>query len=613
MKSNKNLIIGCLSLMVLNGCANTQQPVQDPLQHTKQLIKKGHGDLYDNGAFHVPNTKISLIPPGPTAMEFAKDLAGIRAKQSFEKSLKNARDAVYLVADGTRKSFKVASTVHDNTHEIAQYITQYSRDNSQLLIYRAYPHTKEIIGEAWQSAERIEYKLNTAADNTIRNTEKVRQSMDKVAAYADGSFTRSLDTAKELSSTTNHLAKEGFNYALSEFIQGYAALPQSLASRMDKITNHSSLNDFSNNYQASLAYREKRSDFYSDVVINATDHYQEEVTGSFNKATSAFDNVDETGFSLAVLQATRWVLQGMFWDGLIKPVGKLAVGSVGYLTVNTVTFPVMLVASQTAPVAEVAVAISWNTAAMAYDVIAPTAIAATASLFSVAGMAAGQSIAGITVAGGTALEGSRYLVKGAALIVEGSGKVAGHSITYIAVPLSTAGIKLAGSAAGVVIGSADAVAGSALFVAGETAAATTQVVGNLTAGTTLVAGTTTSAIVGVGLGVYELSKAVVVPTSYALGGGIVLGYGSTSQIAAHSILAVSDAAYLVLSLEGPRWVLYAVKGTLDSGEQLIPGTLLNLEKMQDAGETFYQLPISEENMHQLLEAIPEDLPRNQSH
>jgi hypothetical protein len=39
-------------------------------------------------------------------------------------------------------------------------------------------------------------------------------------------------------------------------------------------------------------------------------------------------------------------------------------------------------------------------------------------------------------------------------------------------------------------------------------------------------------------------------------------------------------SYLVLSLEGPRWVLYAVKGKLGKGEDLVPGAMLDLKLMQ---------------------------------
>ena len=125
-------------------------------------------------------------------------------------------------------------------------------------------------------------------------------------------------------------------------------------------------------------------------------------------------------------------------------------------------------------------------------------------------------------------------------------------------------------------------------------------------------GTATSVAAGTTVGVYELSKAVVVPAGYELGGGIVLGYGTMSQLAAHSVLAVSDASYLVLSLEGPRWVLYAVKGNLGEGEDLPPGTVLDLKAMQERGEAFEYLPVSDAEMQSVVNKMYDELPATQT-
>jgi hypothetical protein len=82
---------------VFAGCATTQP--DDPLKHTKKLVWEGHRSLYNNGAFQVPNTTIRLIPAGPSALELAMELVGIRARQSFLLSLQRARDSVYIVAE----------------------------------------------------------------------------------------------------------------------------------------------------------------------------------------------------------------------------------------------------------------------------------------------------------------------------------------------------------------------------------------------------------------------------------------------------------------------------------------------------------------------------------
>jgi hypothetical protein len=81
-----------------------------------------------------------------------------------------------------------------------------------------------------------------------------------------------------------------------------------------------------------------------------------------------------------------------------------------------------------------------------------------------------------------------------------------------------------------------------------------------------------------------------------------------AHLGAHSILAVSDCAYLVLSLEGPRWVLYAVKGKTGTGEDLPAGAIVDLRKMQETGEEIYYLPVSDEEMKKVVGSVYDNLP-----
>ncbi len=608
----KNVAVLML-ILSLAGCAGQSQQSQaaDPLKNTRQLVKKGHSDLYNNGAFHVPNTEMALIPAGPSAMELGMELAGLRARQSFTQSLQNARDSVYIVAEGSKASYELAADIHHGTDVAATYINSHSRSGGTYLVYKAYPHTKHIIGRSWEFAGDTALKMGEFGDNLAANSVTAGVAVSDSSAVFSGKLaSNSVALAKSISGKTTSAAAASLDFAGSEFVQGYAALPDNLSGRVDRVSESLTLAGFASAFEKSQAYRQRRSQFYSDILVDGTRNYSAGVKASFANAGAAFDEVDQTGVSLAMLKASRWVLQAILWDGLIKPVSETALGSVGYLTVNTVTFPVMLVARSAVPVAEIAVAVSWNTAGAFYDVLAPSAIAATASLFSVAEMAAGQTAAGAAMVAGTAASGVTYVAgKGSAAVVTVAGYTAGKTVRYVGVPLSAAGIAISGTAAGVVAGGASVVSGGALLVAGETTALATQAAGNAVAGTTLVVGTTASAVGGVGLGVYELAKAVVVPTSYTLGGGIVLGYGSTSQLAAHTILAVADASYLVLSLEGPTWVVYAVQGKLGQGEQLLPGTMLDLEKMQSAGETFYALPLADEEVKKVVESLPADLPR----
>ena len=56
--------------------------------------------------------------------------------------------------------------------------------------------------------------------------------------------------------------------------------------------------------------------------------------------------------------------------------------------------------------------------------------------------------------------------------------------------------------------------------------------------------------------------------------------------------------------------IYAVKGNLGNGEELPTGTVLDLEAMQDAGEEFSYLPVSDEEMNSVVNGIYQELPVN---
>jgi hypothetical protein len=221
------------------------------------------------------------------------------------------------------------------------------------------------------------------------------------------------------------------------------------------------------------------------------------------------------------------------------------------------------------------------------------------------GYGAGQAVKGGSYVAGGAVKGGGYV---AGDTVKGGGYVSGKAVQYIAVPLASAGITIGGGAIGTAVDVTGAVAGGTVFVAGEASEATAKTFGNVIAGTTLAAGTAVSTAGGAAYGVYQLSKAVVVPVGYNIGSGIVLSYETLAQLSAHSILAVSDCAYMVLSLEGPRWVLYAVKGNTGKGDDLPVGAVVDLKKMQEQGEVIYNLPVSDGEMKKIVESVYDSLP-----
>ena len=594
-------------LLSLSSCTSVNnKPEENPLKNTKKLVKEGHVSLYENGAINVPNTRIMLIPAGPSAMEFALELSGTKARESFLLSLKNAQDAVYLVADGTRKSFSIAGDIVDESDKVANYITSNSRKNSKLLVYRAYPTTRHIIGETFQFSDKASNELKTAAISLREESNSLaKDAISRQKSYADFA---SASIAFSTSAVTHSASdvKKDFENIRNKFIKGYIALPKKWASNTNKKNSGS---PFKENWKKSLEVRENLSNHFTDILADTGTQYSDDISASINKSKNALSSASDTGVGLAALDSVRWLLKALLWDATIKPISKLGYASVGYVTSNTVIFPVMVVAGEGVAVTQVAVEVAINSSRKTIDVVAPTFEAALASTYAISSFAV-KSAGGITlgttgVAGSVAIGVTDSL---SALTIQTAGNISGYGIEYIGVPLVTAGVKVAGTTSGVVVGSAKAVAGSTLFIGGETSAAVTKTVGYTGAGGVAAAGTVLSGVGGTSIGVYELTKAVAVPASYELGGGIVLGYSSMSHIAAHTILAAADASYLVLSLEGPRWVVYAVKGNLGNGEHLTPGTVLNLNEMRTAGEEFSVLAASQEELEILVHEAQDDFP-----
>jgi hypothetical protein len=53
--------------------------------------------------------------------------------------------------------------------------------------------------------------------------------------------------------------------------------------------------------------------------------------------------------------------------------------------------------------------------------------------------------------------------------------------------------------------------------------------------------------------------------------------------------------------------LYAVQGKLGSGKDLPPGTVVDLKAMQASGEVIYNVPVSDEELKRIVDAMPDDL------
>ncbi len=596
-------------------CACSSEPVKDAsgqpaLRNFKKLAGEGHNTLYNNGAVEIPMTTIHIIPAGPSALQLVQEMAGLRAMQSFKESLKHAGEAVNLAQAGINKSKKVAGDINQGTNRLAGVEEEVTRFG-----VRTWNSARRVAGGirgasvsyAGEVNENLSDAGRNIADGSVKAGGAVNDVSEKISGgvmgitmlAAKNTFLGSLSAAQRLGS-----------YALDHFGKGIAAVPEKFGRHLQNVRASASLDHFDNAFQRSDKWRADSSDKFTDIIVRTKGNYAEEASKPFRAAKEEMtQGISESGPAFALLKSLRWVVQGVLWDATIKPVGKLAGASLGLIAVNGVAFPALVTMREGAAVANVAVQVTWNGAASVYDVVAPTATSALAGLFSAVELVGGQVVAVGELAAGIPAAGGVYATgKVGAIATAGGGYVAGKTVQYVGAPLSTLGIKAGGYVVGVVGGGLTAATGGGMVLAGLAGEGTTQVAGKTAAVTVWVGGSAVSVTAGAALGTYELAKAVVVPSGYELGAGLVLGYGTVSQIGAQALLAVSDASYLVLSLEGETWVVYAVKGVLDNGDNLPPGALLDLKAMQKAGETFYAVPVSQEEMERLVNSVPGQLP-----
>lgn len=522
-----------LILLFIVSCASKPS---DPLKNTKKLMKEGHTTLYENGAFQVPATKIKLIPPGPSAVELAKELSGVRAKESFLKYIDEVKATSVVIFEGTKKSYKLAGSVDKSIDQSLSSLRPRLKQDSIVILNTSFANARKIIGKSWQpekiSLPRVDYK----------NPE--------------------------------------FN-GHHQFVLGYLQLPSKLDNRSDNIAEAVSVKEFVENFKESNEFREKLSEKNTYLISDSFAHYQKDVLSSFENAGDEMEGANEFGPSLALFKALGWTVHGLFWQGLIKPVGKLSAGAIGYTIINGVAFPVLLVSRDGYTTSKIAVEVVKESALGITEVTGPTLELALSSI-----LYSGEFVA---------KKSTEKVVNTAAFLTE-------KGVNYIGAPIGAGLMKTGTVVSGVAIGVGGGVLSGAVRGTGEVLGLSSKVISKSAAGTVLVGGVTAYTIKGTAEMAYEIAKASVVPPSMVLGSGLTLSYGTISQLSAHTVLAASDAAYLVLSLEGPQWVVYSVKG-LVSKDDLAGNTVVDLKKLQEQGEEIRKLPASPEEIKKVIEHL----------
>ena len=510
------MLIRVVSLMMLLGCSSAS----DPLKNSKKLMKEGHATLYNNGAFQIPSTKIKLIPAGPEPMELAKELTGVQAKASFLKYVNEAKESVVVIWEGGKKTYHFSKTVDQEIDESLSSASKMMKAGSSLLIKRSFAESKEIVAQSFKTA---------------------------------------------------HLHSKGVRKAGREVKKNlYAHYEIKLPKSEPRSDSGKSLEDFSKKFEGVEKIRKDASKGSVYLLGDSFRNYEDRVSKSFSRAGAELSgNNDKYGPSLAIVKSLYWVLDGILWEGIIAPIGKVSAGAIGYTLVNGVAYPVIFMTKQGVTSAKVAVEVVKDASTNTYEVIAPS----------------------LEVGLSAILSGTRKV----------TGFVVGNSLEYIASPLVYGTESLVGSVGGVAVGVTGGTLAGASRVTGEVLGVTSKTVAKTAQGLTIVGGVSFYAIKGTAEFAYEVTRATVVPSSLVLGSGLALSYGTISQLSAQTVLAVADASYLVLSLEGPQWVIYAVSGKL--GDKTREGEVLDLEEMKKDGEEFKKVPVSDEELQNVLKSL----------
>ncbi len=619
-----------------------------------------------------------------------------------------------------QNGYLYADSINYKSNEYAQQARKEGAEFHQNLSHIGKTFDQDVSTSSKENAKAMWKNRKGMSSGSIETASNVNKEMSENATSADAALSDSGTALRTEAIKTGYVIEDYFNsganlsivetermakfhrrWAKEKFIQGYVTLPARVADRATESKDRT-LEVAGKLFEKVKDVRQEGADLTSVLFWKTFKEYGKDAKESLeNAGKEIVENSSDIGITLGMLKAILWTSKALFWDAIIAPVGKLSAASLGYITINAVAIPTMVVVVPGLTTAQIAVEATWNSGALAYDLVAPSFIASVASVFSImeitggrlastglkvagkansmalqsAGVvgdaaltttgkvanvainatgkiaATGVAVGGQVVAGGMAV-GAPVVYTGGAVtgkVVQAGSEVIGASgevlanvnaggvrvasqtagalatssawvagqlvnvsyqtagkvergaIDLIGVPLVSVGIPAAGAGVGVAVGGAGMVAGPSLMAVGESTAAGGYAFGTILSGTSLVVGTVASTAAGATVAAYEVAKMITVPPSYTLGSGIVLGLGHLVQLSAQTVLAASDMAYLVLSLEGPRWVIYAVQGKLGNGEDLVPGTVLDLERMKKKGEVIKYVPTSEEEIRRVLE------------
>jgi hypothetical protein len=645
IQSSLNIVILIIfpiifSIIFSLSCSSTAIDQQDPLKNTKSLAVKGHTSLYENGAFQIPHTSVKLIPSWDESMSLSTHLGLYSSKASFRVAVSQIKESVLFVKKGAVKSYQASKDVSDQWSKLSEEFDKQTEETGFLVIERSTKLAKGLIYAGYDSSLNVSKSLNDFSDEMLTDhTYKSIIDTSKASDHFYNAIALSSEHGKRVekesekyqtdmdtqikknrnSSKSSHILNQGKN----KFISGYLALPDKTATAYEDVQNTKA--SFRSNLDDASEWRKNLSDQSIGLINDAVINYTDNVSGSFEKAAKEFDSDHEYGITLPMFKSLGWVLEGAFWQGLIKPVSGIAAGSLGYLTTNGVVYPIWVAGESSVEGARIVTEYTKFAGKVAYYVTAPSLEFAFASVLSggnylyetstigatygskaankVMSVTSKYLVAGTSRAAGAAATAT-HLVGGAVLnattyVVSQVGKKTTGIVTKaIILPAAFIGTNAISTGTGIVVAGTGSAVGSTTIATGKAVKLSSSLVeGSIVAAGTLT-GTAVSSAYAAGATIYHAGYSVAVPSAYLASSGIVLSYGALTHLGAHTILALGDVSYAVLSLEGPNWVIYGVKGKIKDFDPA-GGAVLNLKNMEENGEEFTRVPLSKEESDKL--------------
>jgi len=587
----KKVLLLIVYALSFDNCSSTKSDKEDPLKNSKQLIKEGHKSLYFQGAIPLAGTSIKFIPPMEEGEIYIYGRRVGFAKEEFSKAYNKAKESVIVVKEGTKKSWSLSGDVSSTGNDAVEYLQNNATLPGIYIMYKSSAKGFGLIGSSFEAGKK-------AHDQVVIGSEQLRKDWE---TWAEENFKdpEAKDNSPEFKARMKAY-NATFKNSFESFVIGYVDMDDALKSAWTDSYQEMEGGSFKDSLSSVNQFRSAMSDVITDTWKETVFNYGSSAKEELRSAGKDIESIaDGEGLSFSLLKAFAKTTKAIFYDSIIAPIGKIGVLSVGYVGINAIVYPAAVVTVGTTTGVYILVETFTVAGKGVVYIVAPNVKLALGALLGSTEVVLGESYESLKAGGKAssyvARKTSKYGTKGAAIVTEKSGK-------YILAPTSLIGVTTTQSIVGGGLAVTGTTTGGVITATSAGIQTTTYVGAKTTAVAVGTTGTAASFGTGTAFGIYYLAKSVGVPVGVGLGSGVVASYEVISQLSAHSILAVADCSYIVLSLEGGKWVVYGVKDVSNKANGLLSGAVVDLDQIQKEGGTIVRVPMEEGEAERILDS-----------